>query len=141
VFEDKGADFEVRIAKKQDSPALAWIMLTNTNADLSHVSSGTGILGEMVSLLGSPTVVDIGSAPLTVAYYAANNLDWSAMRAGSDWSVPISLDDPVFMIRLYAPGNLAYTLNGEDDPFLKEWQGFRQFGYYYWVAPSASFSR
>jgi hypothetical protein len=139
VFEDKGADFAVRIAKSQDNDVLAWIMLENINPDLRQVSSATGTLGQILSLLGTPALVDVSIPAVTIAYYATARIELSAVRAGAEDSSPFSINDPVALIRLYGPGGF-YGANLSGNPQFRAWAGFQNVSRYR-DAPPASFAR
>jgi hypothetical protein len=139
LFESQTSDFKMHITKSKDNDVLAWIMLENINPNLRQVSSATGTLGQMISLLGPPTAVYAGDLVITDTYYAATRTTLLSVRADSGDSVPISLDDSTLSIVLSTPGQFG-DMAVCCLPQLKQWRGFRPVGSYR-AAPPVDLSR
>ncbi len=136
IFESKDGDFNILIARSQGNTALAWMILMNVNPDLTQASATTGTLGEMVSLIGPPSVVEVSVSAVTIAYYAASRIELVSVRSVD--SPVLSLTDAVSSIRLWAPGQSG-DAEKVRDPQFKAWAGFAPLENYQ-HAPSIPFT-
>lgn len=139
IFQSTDASFDVEFAKSLDGDELAWIGLTNANFGVKQASSGAGYLGDMIDLLGPPTGVGVSDSDLlTYAYYNADRIELSAVHDSNDDSDPISMNDPVYSVQLYAPDQRADMAGGTADigaAQFKLWRGFRVIGLYRYAPP------